>query len=142
MVRFSWAALLLAGLAVPAPAALQPDDEPLTRCGVDFDVAYALLVPEPGAGQTEAQALASLPPDIAKLATAMQGWSKQAHDKMALATHLTSEDSRQLAVAEKAEEDQWVDRLNGAKTEADQNTAFDALMVRTNDCAHRFFPQS
>jgi hypothetical protein len=60
---------------------------------------------------------------------------------MDVATHLTNDDSRKLAAAEKAEEDFWVNRANGAKTQAEQDSAFDALLSQVNDCAHRFFPR-
>jgi hypothetical protein len=140
MIRYALAGLALAGLATSAGAELRPDDMQLTKCAVDFDVAYVLMVPEPEAGQTEEQAIAKLSPEMADLAKALKGWSEKSHDRMALATHLTSSDSSQLAAAEKTEEDYWVNRANGAKTPAEQDSAFDSLLGQVNDCAHRFFP--
>lgn len=142
MIRISVAVLVAAGLASAASAALQPDDEALWKCSVDFDAAYALIVPEPAAGETEEQSLAKLSPELGKLARAVEQWSKQVHDRIALSTHLTSDDSARLGAIEKAEEDDVVNRLNGAKTDAEQDAAFGDLMTRVDNCAAKFIPHS
>jgi hypothetical protein len=142
MARYVVAALILAGLGSSAAAEVRPDDVALTRCQVDFDIAYELIAPDPASGETEEQAVAKLSPDTAAAARALRQWSRQASEKIAQATHLTAEDSSWLAVFEKAEEDDLLKRVDAVKTDDEYDAVLKDLLHKSRDCADRFQPKS
>nr|WP_166175355.1 hypothetical protein [Altererythrobacter segetis] len=132
-------AMLLAACPFAASAEIMPRQEALTRCKVDFDIAYELIVPEPQAGQTEQQVIEALDPHTGNVARGLAELEVHAAAQLTpMWTHNTPADGVRLDAVEKGEEKELTDLYDKATNDAETKAMMDNVFDRVEACQKQF----